>query len=189
MLSTLLPTWVAEFATQYPQPLSRVTERMDCVIQLAQRNVAAGSGGPFGAAVFERDSGRLVALGVNVVVSSHCSHAHAEMLALAIAQQQLHNHNLGAAGLPAHELVSSCEPCAMCLGAIPWSGVKRVVTGARDADARSIGFDEGAKPADWQTALQARGIEVLSDVQREAAVAVLQHYAQSGGMIYNACSD
>jgi hypothetical protein len=28
-------------------------------------------------------------------------------------------------------------------GAIPWSGVQRVIAGARDSDARSIGFDEG----------------------------------------------
>jgi tRNA(Arg) A34 adenosine deaminase TadA len=157
---------------------------MDFVIRLADRNVQEGSGGPFGAAVFERDSGLLVAVGVNVVVASHCSHAHAEMVALALAQQQRGTHDLGSANLPAHELVTSCEPCAMCLGAIPWSGVKRVVCGARDEDARAIGFDEGSKPADWQQALTSRGIEVQTDVLRKAAAAVLQRYAGMEGIRY-----
>lgn len=162
---------------------------MDFIIRLARRNVQEGSGGPFGAGVFERDSGLLVAVGVNVVVTSRCSHAHAEMVALALAQQRRGTHDLAAAGLPAHELVTSCEPCAMCLGAIPWSGVKRVVCGARDEDARAIGFDEGAKPQYWRKSLQARGIEVLTDVLRPQAVAVLQHYSAADGMIYNARSD
>ena len=74
----------------------------------------------------------------------------------------------------------------MCLGAIPWSGVRRVVCGARGADACAIGFDEGAKPADWVAALTGRGIEVLRDVLRDEAQAVLRHYAESGRNIYNA---
>jgi tRNA(Arg) A34 adenosine deaminase TadA len=72
----------------------------------------------------------------------------------------------------------------MCAGAIPWSGVVRVVTGALDADVRAIGFDEGAKPEAWAEALRERGIEVTEGVQREAAVAVLKGYAALGGTIY-----
>ena len=37
----------------------------------------------------------------------------------------------------AFELVTTTEPCAMCLGAIPWSGLSSVVCGARDQDAVS----------------------------------------------------
>jgi tRNA(Arg) A34 adenosine deaminase TadA len=46
-------------------------------------------------------------------------------------------------------MVVSTEPCALCLGAIPWSGIRRLVCGARDEDARSIGFDEGEKVPYW----------------------------------------
>ena len=74
----------------------------------------------------------------------------------------------------------------MCLGAIPWSGVRGLVCGARDADARGIGFDEGAKPTDWVEALESRGIRVRQDVCRDEAVAVLREYAENGGPIYNA---
>ena len=71
------------------------------------------------------------------------------MVAIALAQQAIGSYDLGGEGRPIHELVTSTEPCAMCLGAIPWSGVRRVLCGARGEDACEIGFDEGAKPADW----------------------------------------
>ena len=74
----------------------------------------------------------------------------------------------------------------MCFGAIPWSGVRRLVCGARDEDAREIGFDEGPKLADWTSALNDRGITVLRDILRDDAVAVLQDYISAGGVIYNA---
>ena len=73
----------------------------------------------------------------------------------------------------------------MCLGAIPWSGVREVVTGASDADARAIGFDEGYKPDDWQGMLAQRGIRVTSDILPAAAREVLQLYRQRGGHIYS----
>lgn len=73
----------------------------------------------------------------------------------------------------------------MCLGAIPWSGVRGVACGARDEDARAIGMDEGSKPPDWARALMSRGIEVHVDICRDEATSVLQDYAGRGGIIYN----
>jgi hypothetical protein len=60
------------------------------------------------------------------------------------------------------------------------------VCGARDADAREIGFDEGPKPPDWIAALEERGIAVVRDVLREEARSVLSLYRDSGGALYNA---
>jgi len=156
---------------------------MRFAIELARENVARRTGGPFGAAVFEAAGGRLVSVGVNLVEASNCSMAHAEMIAIALAQQAVGHYDLGAAGV--YELATSVEPCAMCLGAIPWSGLRRIVCGARGEDAAAIGFDEGAKPADWVGELHQRGIEVVRDVRRDNARAVLQQYAQTGGLIYN----
>lgn len=178
-----IPAWLAAAVAGQP-PLADDAARMAFVVGLARRSVAAGDG-PFAAAVFESASGRLVAAGVNRVVATACSAAHAEILALSLAQLQLGCHDLGASGLPAHELVSSAEPCVMCLGAVIWSGVRRVVCAARDEDVRAIGFDEGPKPADWAAVLAARGIAVRRDVLRDAAVAVLRDYAAGGGDIYN----
>ncbi len=159
---------------------------MRFVVSLASMNVAKATGGPFGAAVFERRTGRLVAIGVNLVESARCSHAHAEMVALANAQHTVGHFDLGADGMPEYELVTSCEPCAMCYGAILWSGVRRVLCGARGKDAEAIGFDEGPKPKHWVGELNRRGISVVRDLCRKDAVTVLQDYKSSGGVIYNA---
>ncbi|RIL06302.1 MAG: tRNA-specific adenosine deaminase [Proteobacteria bacterium] len=177
-----LPGWVRGWlARRAGSPLRGDDARMALVIGLAAENARRGSGGPFGAAVFERRSGRLVAAGVNCVTASGLSWAHAEMVAIALAQRARGGYDLGARGLPAHELVTSSEPCAMCFGATPWSGVARLVCGARAADAEAIGFDEGPKPRGWVRALAARGIEVVRDVRRAEAVAALRSY---GGPIY-----
>ncbi len=180
-----LPKWLRTVMGHEDTRFDSVEARMRLAIELARQNVAHGTGGPFGAAVFEADNGKLVAAGVNLVESSKCSIAHAEMVAVALAQQTIGHYDLGRDAV-ARELVTSTEPCAMCLGAIPWSGVRRVVCGARGEDACAIGFDEGSKPPDWIGALQSRGIEVVRDVLRDEARAVLQEYLRSGGPIYNA---
>jgi len=159
---------------------------MKFAIHLARTNVVLKTGGPFGADVFESSSGQVVSVGMNLVASSNCSLAHAELVALAHAQQALGHFDLGATGIPALELVTSCEPCAMCYGAIPWSGIRKVICGARSQDAANIGFDEGTKPRNWIAALQRRGIRVRRDLCREEAVEVFRHYIQVGGTIYNA---
>lgn len=179
-----MPAWLAHHAAAHAL-LPDDAQRMRFVIDAARRNVAAGSGGPFAAAVFERDSGRLVALGVNLVTSAGLAVMHAEICALSLAERALGGYDLGAPGRPAHELVTSAEPCAMCLGAIPWSGVRRVVCGATDADVRAIGFDEGDKRDDWRARLEARGVTVVTGVERATAVTVLRDYAARGGTIYN----
>jgi tRNA(Arg) A34 adenosine deaminase TadA len=167
-------------------PLTTPEARMNFVISLARRNIEEHTGGPFAAAVFDLTTHRLVAPGVNRVTSQNCSSAHAEVMAISIAQKQLQNYDLGAARMPRCELVTSTEPCAMCLGAVPWSGVRALVCGARGEDACAIGMDEGAKPTDWVGELERRGITVTRDVCREAAAAVLNDYLASGGTIYNA---
>ena len=117
------------------------------------------------------------------MVPSRVPIAHAEIVALALAGQRLDSHDLRAAGPT--ELMTSCEPCAMCLGALPWSGIARVVCAARDEDARAVGFDEGDKPGDWAASLRSRGIEVTTDVRRGEGAEVLRTYARLGGLIYN----
>ncbi len=178
-----LPDWVEDFAEDRIYPT--VEDRMRLVVELSRQNVQRSTGGPFGAAIFERESGRLVAPGVNMVVGSCCSVFHAEMVAIMVAQKVLGNFDLGAEGVLAYELVASTEPCAMCFGATPWSGVRRLICGARGEDAENIGFDEGTKPPEWVRSLEERGITVERDVLRDEAVSVLREYAERGGDIYN----
>ncbi len=181
-LRLVLPDWVADVRAGFPDCLDSSEAQMRLVLALARRNALHADGGPFAAAVFERDSGRLIAAGVNRVVPGRCSIAHAEIMAL--AQQTLDCHDLGAPHLPPALLATSTEPCAMCLGAIPWSGIRSLVCGARGEDAEAIGFDEGDKPDAWPERLAARGITVRRDVCRHEAAALLRAYADAGGTIY-----
>jgi tRNA(Arg) A34 adenosine deaminase TadA len=135
--------------------------------------------------VFELESGRLVSVGTNLVVVDRNSMLHAEIVALMMAESRLDHYSLGAPGLPDHDLVTSCDPCAMCLGAVLWSGVKRIVTGADREDARRIGFDEGPVKDDSYRYLEERGIQIVRGVLRAEAAAVLDSYHARNGEIYN----
>lgn len=179
-----LPDWLTERLATSPERFPDLESAMALAIALASENVARGTGGPFGALVVANQGNRLLSAGVNLVVDSHCSMAHAEILALAAAQQQFGDDHLNRAVAGGCTLISSAEPCAMCLGAIPWSGIDRLVCGARDADVRSVGFDEGEKPADWPEAFAERGITCIHDCLRAESVAVLRNYAANGGTIY-----
>lgn len=181
-----LPSWAIRLARRQPNQIVAASDRMRFVIQLALTNITAQTGGPFGAAVFESHTGRLIAVGINVVEPTNCSLAHAEVVALANAHRTLKQFDLGTPGLPKLELITSCEPCAMCYGAILWSGVRKVVCAARGSDATAIGFDEAPKPKNWVATLEDRGIAVTRDLCRDEAIAVFQRYQQAGGRIYNA---
>ncbi len=182
-----LPAWVHEAvddARAYPSD----AEKVDLAIGLSRRNIEAGTGGPFGAAVFGPDH-RIIAVGVNRVVPHACSIAHAEMMAymLAQARTQRKRLNLDEADRPVGPiaLATSAQPCCQCYGATVWAGIDRLLIGARSEDVEALTeFDEGPLPADWIGALGARGIEVVRDIGREAACAVLRAYGESGGERY-----
>ena len=183
-LTIALPDWVPGVATP-GRIYAADDERMELAIRLSRENVERGTGGPFGAAIFERDSGKLVAVGMNSVVRLNNCTLHGEMVAFMMAQQALGSFTLGAPGMPVHELHTSCAPCAMCLGAILWSGVKRVVCGASRDDATMLGFEEGPVFAESWKYLEERGIETVHEVRRAEARAVLELYRAQSGKLYN----
>ncbi len=178
------PAWVAAIAV--PGTVYRSDEeKMRLAIAVSRENVEQGTGGPFGAAVYEKESGKLVAVGMNSVVRLNNCTLHGEMVAFMMAQRTVGSFSLSAPGLPEHELFTSCEPCAMCLGATLWSGVRRVVYGAGREDASRLNFEEGPVfPASYKY-LEDRGIEIVRDLLREEARAVLEMYRGLGGKIYN----
>src|SRR5947209_8058095 len=178
------PAWVAE-VVDWDTPYHGIEDRMRLAIALSQANVEHDTGGPFGAAIFERDSGCLVAVGVNSVVRLNNCTLHGEMVAFMMAQRRLGTFTLNAPHLPAHELVTSCEPCAMCLGATLWSGVRRLVFGASREDAAKLEFDEGPVFPESYSYLEARGIEIVRGMLHDEAAAVLERYRALNGAIYN----
>lgn len=182
-----LPAWVHE-AVDATRVYRSDAEKTSLAIELSRRNVEARSGGPFGAAVYGPDD-RLIAVGVNRVLPHACSVAHAEMMACMLAQSRTQRPRLNrdASDLPVGPiaLATSSQPCCQCYGATVWAGIDRLLIGARAEDVMALaGFDEGPLPADWIGELNVRGIEVVRDIQREAACAVLRAYGELGGTRY-----
>ncbi len=103
-------------------------------VDLAVANVAEG-GGPFGAVVV-RD-GVVVGSGGNSVTQQLDPTAHAEVLAIRGACRAVDSFILQGC-----VLVSSCEPCPMCLAASLWARVDGVLYAADRHDAAGAGFDD-----------------------------------------------
>ncbi len=178
------PEWV-QSVVDFARPYTTDEEKMRLAITVSRENVERGTGGPFGAAVFERESGKLVAVGMNSVVRYNNCTLHGEMVAFMMAQQVVGSFTLNAPNLPDHELFTSCEPCAMCLGGTLWSGVRRVVYGAQREDASRLNFEEGPVFPESYKYLEDRGITIVRSLLRDEARAVLEIYRRKSGKIYN----
>ncbi|NUR60477.1 MAG: nucleoside deaminase [Catenulispora sp.] len=186
-----LPDWIEDELAELPDAVPDLEDRMRLLHRLADRNWREGNGGPFAALVAERDTGRIVSIGVNVVLASGVSSAHAEVVALGLAQAGIGGWDLGGTGLPTHELVVNWRPCIQCYGAAMWSGVRRLVIAGEGPELEEITtFDEGPLGADWVAQFEARGIEVVRDVLRDEALDVFRAYRKAvdsdGLVVYNA---
>lgn len=181
-LKLVLPAWL-DHEIGATRVYADAEARVDLAIRLARRNIEEGSGGPFGAAVFDAD-GRLIAAGVNRVLPQHCSAAHAEVMAFIAAQARLGRARLNEDG-GRYLLATSAQPCAMCYGASFWAGIDAIEIGARSEDVMELSeFDEGPLPADWIGELTRRGIALQRDVLREPAREVFHRYAELNGARY-----
>jgi tRNA(Arg) A34 adenosine deaminase TadA len=183
-----LPAWVHE-AVDTSRAYATDADKVALAIGLSRRNIEADTGGPFGSAVFGPDD-RIIAVGVNRVVPHSCSVAHAEMMAYMLAQGRTQRLRLNRdadddSPIGPITLATSSQPCCQCYGATVWAGIDRLLIGARAEDVMELTeFDEGPLPADWIGELNARGIEVVRDIERDAARAVLRAYGESGGARY-----
>lgn len=182
-----LPDWAIEENQRLAESLPTPEARMAEVIRFSRLNFERGTGGPFAAGVFERATGKPVVIGVNRVVSSNCSSAHAEVMALSIAQQIIGHYDLGGPNLPEYEFVVNWRPCAMCFGATLWSGVRSLVIAGSGPELEDItGFDEGPVTPVWEAELAARGIALQNNVLRDEALAVYRDFARANSLVYNA---
>jgi len=175
-----MPPWLMKLeAENQGRVIAGDEAKIRFVVELAEKNVRHETGGPFAAAIFERGTDRLIAVGVNVVVPAKQSWAHAEMTAFAHAQNKLDK-----ASLEGCVLASSCEPCAMCSGATLWSGVEKLIYGAPRKAAEKIGFDEGYKGVFWRSETGRRGIQVIGPLLGKEAFAPFELYRKKNGKIY-----
>ena len=109
-------------------------EFMQMAIDLSIENVANG-GGPFGAVIVR--NGEVIATGTNRVTANNDPTAHAEVSAIRAACAKVGNFKLEGC-----VCYTSCEPCPMCLSALYWAGVERIVYGNTKDDAKAINFDD-----------------------------------------------
>ena len=179
-----LPGWIEEHV-DWTRRYAGDEEKMRFAIELARQNVLHATGGPFGAAIIAQATGEVVAVGVNSVVRLNNCTLHGEMVAIMMAQARLESFTLRGAPGGAYELITSCEPCAMCLGATLWSGVTRLVFAATREDATRLSFDEGPVFPESYAYLEQRGITIERGRLRDEANAVFDLYLERGGPIYN----
>lgn len=115
---------------------------------------------PFGA-VLTDESGTVVLRAENTVVTENDVTGHAETNLVRLASGAYPTSLLRT-----FTLYTSCEPCAMCSGAIYWAGIGRVVYAMSETDL--IGMT-GSHPENPTLALPCR--EVFAAGQRETVVA------------------
>lgn len=146
-------------------------EFMRTAIALATENVRGGQGGPFAAVVVK--NGTVIATGVNRVTATNDPTAHAEVLAIRKACQEI-----GSFQLAGCEIYASCEPCPMCLGAIYWARPRVVYYANSSADAARFGFDDSLIYRELQALPAERGIPMIR-ISEEKAIESLKAWQES----------
>lgn len=113
----------------------RIINFINRAVELSEKGMRGGSGGPFGCVVVKNNS--IIGEGYNQVTSTNDPTAHAEVVAIREACKYL-----GSFQLTDCEIFTSCEPCPMCLGAIYWARPKAVYFANTKQDAAAVGFDD-----------------------------------------------
>jgi guanine deaminase len=108
---------------------------MQLAIDCACKGIVNG-GGPFGAVIVDKNND-VVGEGCNQVVNSRDPTAHAEIVCIRNACKTIGSHSLQGC-----TIYTTCEPCSMCLSAIYWARIDRIVYGNTRDDAKQIGFDD-----------------------------------------------
>jgi guanine deaminase len=145
-------------------------------IRLSQDMMRQRRGGPFGAVIVHQ--GRILSRGWNEVTSQNDPTAHAEIVAIRQACQQLRTFRLVGC-----ELYASCEPCPMCLGAAYWARLDRVIFAATRADAAAAGFDDELIYQELSLPAGSRQHLPMSQRLREEALGVFEDWRRLDGKV------
>lgn len=104
--------------------------RMAALVTFTARSLRSANPRPFGASIIDSKTGKLLLRALNNVRQEFDPSAHAEVRAIRLATKRLKQVSLAG-----YTLYSTCEPCPMCMSAVLWSGLDRVVYGATIEDA------------------------------------------------------
>lgn len=143
---------------------------MTRAIELARQGVDDNVGGPFGCVVVK--DGNIVGEGSNRVTSTNDPTAHAEIVAIRNACENLVSFRLDGC-----TIYTSCEPCPMCLGAIYWARPAAIFFAGTRVDAANAGFDDEHFYAEIEKPNDERQLRMVN-LLRDEAQAVFQHWIE-----------
>lgn len=141
-------------------------------IEIAQAGIAAGQT-PFGAVIYRGETA--IAATHNTVWQTIDPTAHAEVNAIRQASQVLRLIDLHGC-----VMYTTCEPCPMCLSAIHWSKIDRVIYGATIADAVAAGFAELCVGAEQMVAMGGSPLIVQRGPLQKACTDLFQQWKTAG---------
>jgi len=133
---------------------------MQRAIDISRKGMESNDGGPFGAVIVK--DGKIIAEGNNKVTSSNDPTAHAEVVAIRNACQELNTFQLDGC-----IIYTSCEPCPMCLGAIYWARPEKMFYACTREDAARIGFDDDFIYKEINLNIQDRSIDTKQMMNAE----------------------
>jgi tRNA(Arg) A34 adenosine deaminase TadA len=141
-------------------------------IRKAQEGISTGQT-PFGAVIVRQ--GKVIAETHNAVWRNIDPTAHAEINCIRRAAAALKSIKL-----PGCTMFSTCEPCPMCLSAIHWSRIDRVVYGASIADAAAAGFHELHLDAHKLVELGGSPLKVEGGLLKDECAALFAEWRAAG---------
>jgi tRNA(Arg) A34 adenosine deaminase TadA len=145
---------------------------MRLAIRKAQEGIACGQS-PFGSVIVRL--GQVVADSHNTVWRDGDPTAHAEVNCIRAAAAALKTIFLHGC-----TLYSTTEPCPMCMSAIHWAKIDRVVYGATIADASAAGFSELSIAANLVVKMGGSPVHVENGLLHEECADLFAQWQKSG---------
>ncbi|MBN2504809.1 MAG: nucleoside deaminase [Bacilli bacterium] len=153
-------------------------ELMQLAIDKARETMRADIGGPFGALIIDKE-GKIVAVSSNSVLRDHDPTAHAEINVIRAAGKAIGSHDLSGC-----TLFTTAYPCPMCLGAIIWSNIKKVVYGCQKEDTEGIGFRDDFIYDFINNGMQDLNVLELEEKHRDACLELFKEYKEQEKQLY-----
>ncbi len=150
---------------------------MDKAIEQADNTMSQGIGGPFGAAIVDKNNNVYVAS--NSVLDSHDATAHAEINAIRKASKALNTHDLSGC-----TLYTTCYPCPMCMSAAIWANIDKIIYGCTAQDAAEIGFRDDFIYSFIQNNCNDDKIVKIEQQDRKKTLALFKKYKENLNIIY-----
>ncbi len=138
-------------------------------LALKEAKLAAQKGEvPVGAVIVK--NGEIIAKTHNKMIEQNDALAHAEILAIKLAQKKLNNSRLTDC-----DLYVTLEPCTMCAGAISLARLRRLYYGAPDIKGGAI--DNGVRF--FNSATCHHRPEIISGLNEEQSIKILKEFFAS----------